>query len=220
MKRIIFYVLIVLGIAATVKWKQGVINTKRSMPTISINNEYEKFGKPVQILNISKETMKFSERLTGSLENGKATLLVGANQWRRIKMGQEAQLVNKEGQSSGSVIVKGTSPDTETGLFEIVVNFNSDLSLKNAVVDIYTREKDGVISIPTTAISETEKGEFVWVLNGADKAGQRKVQTGDKSLYNSEIVSGLSVGDKVIIRGASSLTTKDKVRVALTGEKK
>ena len=90
--------------------------------------------------------MKFSERLTGKTKGNRVTLFVGANQWRRIKVGQEASLVGDK-KLAGKVVSKQNTPNTETGLFQVTVAFNESdqIKLESVVVDIITSEKEKVV---------------------------------------------------------------------------
>ena len=222
MKRIGFYLSLVVIAVVAINWKIAEIKTNRAKPTISIANEYEKFGKPVEVFQLQKSDMSFSERLTGNVTGNKIILLVGQNQWRKIKVGQVVNVVEKELKPLEIKSISKT-PETETGLYQIEVGPKSG-SLKlqsgSVVVDVITSVKSNVLSLKTTAIKTDEDTKYVWVLHGENQADKRYVKTGLVSLYETQIIEGLSSGDKVIIRGASSLKKNTKVRIANLGDQK
>ncbi len=101
--------------------------------------------------------------------------------------------------------------------YEVVINApNPDLKLKpglTATVSIYTLQKKKVLVIPTEALSfspDTQQAlqknqgkNYVWVLNG-NQPLQREIEIGDQSGSLSEVVSGLSEGEAVILSGNPS----------------
>lgn len=100
--------------------------------------------------------------------------------------------------------------------YEVVINApNPDLKLKpglTATVSIYTLEKENVLSIPTEALMFSPDGQKantqisgsgqVWVLKGSD-ISQRKIEVGEKSGTITEVTSGLSEGETVVLSGGS-----------------
>ncbi len=223
MKRGVFYLSLVIIAVLAINWKIAEIKTKRAKPTISIANEFEKFGKPVEVINVEKTNMIFSERLTGKVQGSKIILLVGQNQWRKISLNQNVKLVDSTNDSKLAVGYIAKNPETETGLFQVhVVSKNGYLEVKDGsvVVDVITSVKDDVISLKTTAIKTEDDNKYVWILTSQNEAEKRTVKTGFVSLYETQIVSGLTPGEKVIIRGASSLKKNTKVRIAKLGDVK
>ena len=222
MIRAIFYIGLVALIAISVNWKIGVIKDKRNAPTISITNEYMKFGKPVETFKVKTDDLKFFERVTGESRNNKVELMVSKIQWQKIKNSQQAIVYTGNGVIDGEVIIKNKLPDTNTGLYKVVVKTDDAIkakTTKNIVVDINTKTLRDVITIPSTSIKQEDKESYVWVLTDDGKAVKRAVKKGDESQMYVEIVDGLSIGEKLIVRGASSLNKGDVARI-VTGEQK
>lgn len=101
--------------------------------------------------------------------------------------------------------------------YEVVINApNPDLKLKpglTATVSIYTLEKDDVLTIPTGALTYSPGNQSpkqpaqgkkqVWVLNG-NQPVSRDIEIGGQSGTLTEVLSGLSEGDNVILSGGKS----------------
>lgn len=222
MIRAIFYIGLVVLIAISVNWKIGVIKDKRSAPTISITNEYKKFGKPVETFTVKNDDLKFFERVTGEVKNKKVELMVSKIQWQKIQPSQQAIVHTGDGVIEGEVTIKNNLPDTNTGLYKVIVKTDYVLKPKtatNIVVDINTKTLRDVITIPSTSIKREDENNFVWILTDDGKAVKRSVKKGDESQMYVEIVEGLSIGEKLIVRGASSLNKGDVARI-VTGEQK
>lgn len=204
----------------------GVIKEKRGAPTISINNEYQTHGKPVEVTQVSRGNFKLYMRLSGEYTAKKQVQIwVSKIQWAKIKRGQSVNILGQEeglpsellsGKgNSGKVAHIAKSPSNLTGLYQVVVSSENGLKLKpgsKVVVDIQTRQAPGVLSVPSSAIKQLDTSFFVWLLNNG-KASKVEVKTGRESNLYTEILSGLEPGDKVIVRGGSSLKKGDSVRV-------
>lgn len=77
---------------------------------------------------------------------------------------------------------------------------------------------DGAIAVPDEAILTSPKGDKMIVLLKDGKASRKKVITGVEDSGWTQIISGLSEGEEVIIEGHEKL--KDGVEVRLAGQKK
>jgi RND family efflux transporter MFP subunit len=73
-----------------------------------------------------------------------------------------------------------------------------------AVMDIVTESHTGVVTVPSSAVTDMSGSPMVWVLSGG-KARMRMVETGLTSNATTEIVSGISPGDTVLTSGFEDL---------------
>jgi HlyD family secretion protein len=104
--------------------------------------------------------------------------------------------------------------------YEVVINApNPDLKLKpglTATVSIFTLEKNEVLTIPSEAITFTpenasqtniqnENKRTVWVVK-EDTIIPKEIEIGNQSGTLTEVVSGLSEGEKVVIGSTSGIT--------------
>jgi multidrug efflux system membrane fusion protein len=77
--------------------------------------------------------------------------------------------------------------------------------------------KDAVV-VPVTALRHGATGDFVYVLNAAERTvALRPVTRGQASIDKVEIRTGLQAGEQVITEGADRL--KDGAKVILPGDK-
>jgi multidrug efflux system membrane fusion protein len=112
--------------------------------------------------------------------------------------------------------------DTQTGTVRAKARFNNvKLTLfPNQFVNVRVllRTIQGGVMVPVTALRHGSNGDFVYVLNGAERtASLRPVARGQATVDKVEITSGLQVGEKVITEGADRL--KDGAKVTLPGDK-
>lgn len=214
MKRALFYAVLIALFSCAVYMKIENIKESRNAPTISIANEMQEHGKPVELFQVAKENLKFYERATGDASGSRVRLFVSKLQWDRIRRGQEARALDKDGNTlNGRVIEVGKVRDSETGLYKVVVGLDGKLKqARNVVVDINTKTLPQVLMAPSAAIRKDGRQSNVWVLTDG-KALKRPVEVGEESERYTQILKGLQVGEQVIVRGASSLKKGDRVRI-------
>jgi len=112
--------------------------------------------------------------------------------------------------------------DTQTGTVRAKARFNNaKLTLfPNQFVNVrlLLRTIQGGVMVPVTALRHGSNGDFVYVLNSAERtASVRPVVRGQATVDQVEITTGLQVGEKVITEGADRL--KDGAKVTLPGDK-
>ena len=75
--------------------------------------------------------------------------------------------------------------------------FRSGMS---ATVNIVEKAKDNVLTLPIGAVKKSKEGAYVLISQGpGKKPGERQVEVGISDDKNTEIVSGLTANDKVLI---------------------
>jgi membrane fusion protein (multidrug efflux system) len=103
--------------------------------------------------------------------------------------------------------------------FPIEVKLPSRKTLRpnmTAVLKIADYSNNSVITVPIKAIQSSEAGTYVFV-NENGVAKRKTVKQGAISAGKSEILSGLTSGDQVVVEGASDIEDGDKLRVVQTG---
>lgn len=75
------------------------------------------------------------------------------------------------------------------------------------------------VAIPQKAVLQGAQGHFVWVVDGADKAGIRNVEVGPWQGADWFILGGLSVGDRVAVDGIARLTAGAPVKIVEAAKK-
>ena len=111
--------------------------------------------------------------------------------------------------------------DVQTGTVRAKARFaNSDLALfPNQFVNLrlQLRTIDNAVTVPVAALRHGNDGDFVYVLNAAERTvALRKVTTGQATVDRIQIASGLAAGEQVITEGADRL--KDGAAVVLPGD--
>ncbi|NMM21403.1 MAG: efflux RND transporter periplasmic adaptor subunit [Rhodoferax sp.] len=112
--------------------------------------------------------------------------------------------------------------DTQTGTVRAKARFdNTKFALfPNQFVNVrlLLRTIQGGVMVPVTALRHGSKGDFVYVLNTAERTvALRPVTRGQATVDKIEITSGLQIGEKVITEGADRLN--DGAKVTLAGDK-
>jgi len=141
---------------------------------------------------------------------------------RRIKSGDSIRVdaYNSDDSAKISTGKLGTidnTVDTTTGQFKLRALFaNDDEALfPNQFVTVHMLldvDKDATV-IPTSAIERGQQGTYVYVVGPDNKVSAKNVKLGDTEGEKVGIVSGIAVGDKVVVDGADRL--KDGVEVVL-----
>lgn len=109
------------------------------------------------------------------------------------------------------VYAVGLSPATEQGIiiYKVRCTITGDMSDASqprpspgmsGTASIVTQEKPNVVAIPSAAIRSSAGASVVAVMDDDGKVAMRPVQTGLSDGDNIEVVSGLSVGDKIGMR--------------------
>ena len=122
---------------------------------------------------------------------------------------------------SGTFASLDNQIDTTTGTVKAKARFaNADAALfANQFVNIQLRIKsiDNAVVVPVTAVRLGGSGDYVFVLNAAERTVSiRPVTRGQATGEKIVIASGLKVGEQVITEGADRL--KEGSRVSLAGD--
>lgn len=214
MTRVVFYISLVILIAFSVNWKIGVIKEKRQAKVVSINNEYKQHGKPVEVYTVKRSDIDFYERVTGFYQNGQVVTFVGRNQWDKISVGQKVKVPRYE--LDAKVSFKSARRDDLTGLYKVGIRTVKPLEMKlsdSFVLDIKVGGLKDVLQLPAPAVKTGDSSSYVWVIDEDKVARKKDIKTAVKANNFFQIVSGVSEGEKVIVRGASLLEKGDQIRM-------
>jgi membrane fusion protein (multidrug efflux system) len=58
-----------------------------------------------------------------------------------------------------------------------------------------------VLAIPRSAVLSDQQGDYVLIVGADNKAEQRRIQLGQSTSTIAGVISGLALGDKVIVEG-------------------
>ncbi len=111
--------------------------------------------------------------------------------------------------------------DTQTGTVRAKARFpNAKATLfpsQFVNVRVLLRTIEGAVVVPVTALRHGSDGDFVFVLNTAERTvATRPVTRGEQTVDKVVIATGLQIGETVITEGADRL--KDGARVMLPGD--
>jgi multidrug efflux pump subunit AcrA (membrane-fusion protein) len=129
----------------------------------------------------------------------------------KIKTGQKAMISvdavpNKTFAGTVSFISPFGTPDNNNVVkFPITILLDpTDVALKGgltATADIAVSTVENALLVPLAAVTTTSDGSFVNVINSTTgQPEKRKVTLGTQNLQFAEVVSGLKVGDKVVVQ--------------------
>lgn len=139
-----------------------------------------------------------------------------------IKTGQQALIINytiSEDTLQGVVAELSPVISTETRTFKGIIQINNpDLKLRPGMfvkADIITAQKDSAIVIPKNIIMTGNRGKYVFIVGRNSTAENRWLTIGLQNQESVEVIEGLSVNDRLIIKGYETLRDRSKVKVIL-----
>ena len=111
-------------------------------------------------------------------------------------------------------------PSTGTLRLRAVFDNHDQRLFPNQFVNVrlLVQEKTGVILIPTAAIQRTTTREFVYLVKPDSTVTVRPITEGVTQDEETEITSGLSAGDVVVLTGADRLQEGSKVRAQIAND--
>jgi multidrug efflux system membrane fusion protein len=121
--------------------------------------------------------------------------------------------------ATGKVSAVDSQIDTTTGTVKVRAQFdNPDNALfPNQFVNVRLLVKTlvGVVTVPTSAIQRGAPGTYVYVINPDSTVSVRQIKTGVVDDNLTEVKSGLTSGERVVIDGTDRLRDGLKVAVAV-----
>lgn len=147
-----------------------------------------------------------------------ARIHVPAKQFGRLDVGQDVQLKLHSSQVvlAGTITLVSPVIDTNTGTIKLTVEIpqypDGVRPGDFAEVNIVTERRPNALLVPKTAVF-TDKGEDVVYVAVDDLAERRVVEQGFVDDANAEIVSGVSAGERVVVRGQRSLRHGAPLRI-------
>ena len=145
---------------------------------------------------------------------------------KKVKVGQHAELhvdacPDKIFSSTITRIYPTIDTKTRNGIIELKFN-NPDINIHAGMFAravFTTQVLKNVVSIPTSAIIERPNKKTCFVIE-KNTAKEKDIMTGFEANNYTEILSGLSVGEKIVLEGQSSLKNGTKVKVLKKGKEK
>lgn len=115
---------------------------------------------------------------------------------------------------SGTVTAVNPTKDEKTGLYNVKVSVpNSDGAIKAGMfadIALTLQKSENTISVPTESVIQNGSEYYVFVASKDGKTAEKRVVTkGIENAETTEILKGVSLGDKVIIKGREYLSEKN-----------
>jgi len=135
----------------------------------------------------------------------------------RILVGQSAMIQTPTGSEPGTVALKVSPASPTVQTYDVRVNFVTPTAapLDTPVqVDIMVDERKDVVAIPTTALQGGGGTTFVWVATPDNIATKREVRIGLTAGSLVQIISGLTVGEMVIVTGIAELSEGTPITIS------
>ncbi len=138
-----------------------------------------------------------------------------------ISVGTKAKIDVNSAELSGldgTVTAVNPVKNAQTGLYTAKISLpNSNGMLKagmTANLTLITQSQDNAITVPVNALLQSdEDGYYVYTVSG-DTAEKKKVEIGIENSEFTEIISGISIGDKVVINGKDYISkNNNKVKI-------
>ena len=127
----------------------------------------------------------------------------------QIQQGQPATIVSANGAEPGIVVARSTPNDPQATSQEVRLAFTTPSALpvdSPVQVEILLAERLQVIALPTAAILRGPDGTPFVMLAGDDGlAHRREVRVGFAARERTEIISGLTAGERVIVKDAGNV---------------
>jgi RND family efflux transporter MFP subunit len=157
------------------------------------------------------------------MDQVKVVVNVIERDFSRVKLNQKARIsvgAYPDETFAGKIALISPTIDriTRTASVEIVIS-NRNHRLKPgmfAEVDIIVREKADAILIPTYAVLEQSDVNRVFILADG-KATSQVVQLGADQGESVEVLSGVAIGDSLIVAGHHRISSGETVRVIQGG---
>jgi membrane fusion protein, multidrug efflux system len=123
---------------------------------------------------------------------------------RQLATGTLYAISNQVATSTGTVMLRATFPNDDEVLFP-----NEFVNIR-ILVDTLT----GAVIVPTPAVLSGAPGDYVYLANADNTVSVRKITPGPSDGTRTAILSGLSVGERVVIDGTDRLSEGAKISVA------
>jgi membrane fusion protein, multidrug efflux system len=138
------------------------------------------------------------------------------------RLGVEANDRNgkKLGQGYLATIDNQIDPSTGTIRLRAIFDNNDNALFPNEFINprLLVEEKKGVTLLPNAAIQRNSQTSYVWFVKPDSTVTVRPITVGTTEGGNSEVTSGLSPGDTVVMTGVDKLQEGSKVIAHFEGE--
>lgn len=156
--------------------------------------------------------------LISNLDNMYLEINITDNFLNKLERGKEVYIdIPSTGEKNvlGKIDSISLSPNVRTGLYSVKITTDEKISVANGSLGkayIKFDEKSDVVAIPTDAVVDIDGERFVYTVVD-NLAVKNPITTGLDTGNIVEVVKGLNVGEKLIVKGQNYVQDKSKVKV-------
>ncbi len=196
--RTLFYLFSIVIFIVAVQWKKHQIILRRNQPVISIANEWEKHGIPVETTKVDQGPIFETTVLTAQIgNNGLASAYVAQSIKQKLKLNQNVTIKNDMNLVPGKIVNISAGPLSTTGLYLIESKIIGNQSCqKGDTVKIFASLpiKNKVMRLPASVVQRDQDNFYVWKVEG-EKVEKKWVKLGATSQQYYQVVDGLLLED-------------------------
>ena len=214
MRKIIYLALILLVAAGTV-FKAQEIEKQDKTEIVSINEEWNKNGKPADLQTACEKEFYEISKVSGHIKNDMYIYTeIPRETARTLRTGQRFVLMNKGyDEVSGKVVELSKYPNRLTGFYYVTLKLDKKLPdfSEIAVAAVKTAAMTG-IAVKRQALVLDDDGTYCWVADKDNIVSLVKVEKGLEYNNYVQIKSGLEKGSRVVTGGKEVLKEGDLIR--------
>ena len=193
---------------AAVFAKQYYLKLQNSVEKPSIIDRHMKYGVPVVVSRMNKQDMPLCFKTTALISPDSAVLCyISKKDHKKLSLHQQVDFSLNEVNIKGEVVELAENIDLDSGMYFLKIQLNKTVEKPLSGyqnIKIYYHYLKDVILMKNDSIFIEGGKTFVWV-SESGIANKKEVKTGIRNDSRSEIVSGLEIGDIVVMNGGSGL---------------
>jgi hypothetical protein len=215
-----FYILLLLVFAILVFVKAGIIQAKRDAVTTTLFSEWNKNGKPVNAVPVSRSDLSQRIVLSGILQkNDYVSANVSPSWFDKINKITKCKAIKTQKNQPCVKSIEPT-PNPLTGLvhLEIFIPHQRPMApgtILHAAFPYKTIHQ--ALRIPLVALYRSQGKTYVWIVSKNGTMQKRFIKTGLVNGQFVQILDGLVEGEVVVTEGSSQANQGDKIQVVAMG---
>lgn len=219
-KRPFVYFLLLALLALSIKVRQDVVIKGRNKEIISSIIEWEKHGKPVDVIKVSKSDFFVFKRISiMQVDGNRYRAYVTKNEKSYFKAGQDLYYHADSSDYCGVITAVAEEIDMEKGLYPIEIELRSESKsfASREIIFAHTSTVEGIIQIPQDALELKDdlksQHEFNVKKIVDGKVILQAVTVGEVDHDFLQISNGLDLGDLVVVNGQTLVNEGDRVAI-------
>lgn len=209
--RVGFYLLVFLLAAFLIESKKEDVRQVRALQVESVLSIMLEEGLPVTVFDIVvRDFERVSLYHLQACHQGDGCFYITENERNHFVPGAKV-VYSKTKEKIGTLRSIQSRPSLTTGLFEVRVKLNSQITELPLVFVSHRPQRDSIV-IPIESIVQTRDGSYVYVLKN-NEPEKREIRVDGVSQDEVRVVEGLAPGEQIIVEGMALLSLFDRYRV-------